>query len=140
MAIGRLRTRFPREDGAAAVEFALVMAILVLLLFGILEFGRVEAHIEIFEGAAREGARRAAVGESYDDIVQAVRAHADPYDPDDPISVAVEGTTDTTCGESELTVGRQVSVSWTQTFDITIPLWDNVTIDREIRGVFRCEK
>jgi Flp pilus assembly protein TadG len=51
-----------REDGAAAVEFALLLPLLVLLLFGIIEFGlafntRIQA-----TNAAREGARMAVVG------------------------------------------------------------------------------
>ena len=50
------------DDGAAAVEFALVLPILVLLLFGIIQFGIVyDAQLTITH-AAREGVRRAAVG------------------------------------------------------------------------------
>jgi Flp pilus assembly pilin Flp len=50
------------EDGAAAVEFALLLPLIVLLLFGIIEFGlafntRIQA-----TNAAREGARMAIVG------------------------------------------------------------------------------
>jgi Flp pilus assembly pilin Flp len=50
------------EEGAAAVEFALLLPLLVLLLFGLIEFGfafstRIQA-----TNAAREGARRAVVG------------------------------------------------------------------------------
>lgn len=50
------------EDGAAAVEFALLLPLLVLLLFGIIEFGfafstRIQA-----TNAAREAARLAVVG------------------------------------------------------------------------------
>ena len=50
------------EDGAAAVEFALLLPLLVLLLFGMIEFGfafnsRIQA-----TNAAREAARRAVVG------------------------------------------------------------------------------
>ena len=51
-----------REGGAAAVEFALLLPLLVLLLFGIIEFGfafstRIQA-----TNAAREAARLAVVG------------------------------------------------------------------------------
>jgi hypothetical protein len=50
-----------REDGAAAVEFALVLPVLMLLIFGIIDFGRMlNAKITITE-AAREGARAAAL-------------------------------------------------------------------------------
>ena len=50
------------EDGAAAVEFALLLPLLVLLLFGFIQFGiafntRIQA-----TNAAREGARMAVVG------------------------------------------------------------------------------
>ena len=51
-----------RDEGAAAVEFALVLPILVVLLFGIIEFGLVfDAQLTITH-AAREGARVASVG------------------------------------------------------------------------------
>lgn len=53
--------RFRSERGAAAVEFALIVPILLLLLFGIIEFGRVyNAQIEL-SGAAREGVRAMAI-------------------------------------------------------------------------------
>jgi Flp pilus assembly pilin Flp len=50
------------EDGAAAVEFALLLPLLVLLLFGFIQFGlafntRIQA-----TNAAREAARQAVVG------------------------------------------------------------------------------
>jgi Flp pilus assembly pilin Flp len=50
------------QDGAAAVEFALLLPLLVLLLFGFIQFGlafntRIQA-----TNAAREAARRAVVG------------------------------------------------------------------------------
>lgn len=50
------------EDGAAAVEFALLLPLLVLLLFGFIQFGlafntRIQA-----TNAAREAARQAVIG------------------------------------------------------------------------------
>jgi Flp pilus assembly protein TadG len=48
--------------GAAAVEFALVLPIILLLLFGIIEFGRAWNVRQTLTDAAREGARLAAVG------------------------------------------------------------------------------
>jgi Flp pilus assembly pilin Flp len=51
-----------REDGAAAVEFALLLPLLVLLLFGFIQFGLAfNARIQA-TNAAREAARLAAVG------------------------------------------------------------------------------
>jgi Flp pilus assembly protein TadG len=52
-----------RDRGAAAVEFALLLPVLLLLVFGIIDFGRaLNAQITLTQ-AAREGARLAAVGQ-----------------------------------------------------------------------------
>lgn len=57
----RARRRRGRDSGAAAVEFALVLPLLLLILFGIIDFGRMlNAQITINE-AAREGARAMAL-------------------------------------------------------------------------------
>jgi hypothetical protein len=49
------------DQGAAAVEFALVLPVLLLIIFGIIDFGRMlNAQITLTE-AAREGARAAAI-------------------------------------------------------------------------------
>jgi Flp pilus assembly protein TadG len=53
----------PPRNGAAAVEFAAVMPLLVLLLVGIWEVGRIVDMAEIANNAAREGARQASTGE-----------------------------------------------------------------------------
>jgi Flp pilus assembly protein TadG len=49
------------ERGAAAVEFALVAPLLVLLICGIIDLGRAYATLNQLAAAAREGARLAAV-------------------------------------------------------------------------------
>jgi Flp pilus assembly protein TadG len=51
----------PGERGAAAVEFALVLPVLLLVIFGIIDFGRMlNAQITLTE-AAREGARATSI-------------------------------------------------------------------------------
>jgi Flp pilus assembly protein TadG len=51
-----------RQSGAAAVELAIVLPILLLLVFGIVDFGRAyNAKISLTQ-AAREGARARALG------------------------------------------------------------------------------
>lgn len=45
------------QKGASAVEFALVLPILILLLFGIIEFGLVLFDKAVITNASREGAR-----------------------------------------------------------------------------------
>jgi hypothetical protein len=50
------------QEGAAAVEFALLLPLLILLLFGMIEFGLAfNARIQA-TNAAREAARRAVIG------------------------------------------------------------------------------
>lgn len=45
------------EAGAAIIEFALVLPILILLVFGIIEFGYAFYQKEVLTNATREGAR-----------------------------------------------------------------------------------
>jgi Flp pilus assembly protein TadG len=62
--------RKARDRGTAAVEFALVVPVLLLIVFAIIDFGRLlNAQIEL-TGAAREGARLAVLGYS-DAAIQA---------------------------------------------------------------------
>jgi Flp pilus assembly protein TadG len=50
-----------REKGASAVEFALVLPVLMVILFGIIEFGFILYDKAIVTNASREGARRGIV-------------------------------------------------------------------------------
>jgi Flp pilus assembly protein TadG len=58
-----LRRRMKSERGAAVVEFALVVPILLGLVFGIAEFGNAFFVQATMAGAAREGARALALGD-----------------------------------------------------------------------------
>ncbi len=49
--------KLKREDGAVAVEFALILPILIVLVFGIIEFGLALYNKEVIANASREGAR-----------------------------------------------------------------------------------
>src|SRR5215469_7690593 len=52
------------DRGAAAVEFALLLPLLVLIVFGVIDFGRaINAQITLTQ-AAREGARALALGQA----------------------------------------------------------------------------
>ena len=60
----RLRRRLAGDDsGAAAVEFALVVPLLLLLVFGIINFGVLFSQQVSINNGVREGARRAVVGD-----------------------------------------------------------------------------
>src|SRR6266498_4581775 len=49
------------ERGAVAVEFAIIMIPLLIIVFGAIEFGIAFSKVNVYTGAAREGARYAAV-------------------------------------------------------------------------------
>ncbi len=136
-----VRDRISREEGVAAVEFALILPVLALMLFGILEFGRVWSQYQVFQGAAREGARCAAVqATKFSDceIQPAIDHAAEPYDPDGVAAVKI-GSTNAPAGCTDADQGKDVQVSWDQSLDINIPFWSDVTVTPTIKAVFRCE-
>jgi Flp pilus assembly protein TadG len=76
--------RNARDRGSVAVEFALVLPLLLLIVFGIIDFGRaLNAQITLTE-AAREGARLAALGQP--NVVSRTQAAATGLS---PVSVTV---------------------------------------------------
>jgi Flp pilus assembly protein TadG len=75
----RLARNARQDRGAAAVEFALLLPVLLFLVFGIIDFGRaLNAQITLTQ-AAREGARLAALGEP--NVVSRTRAAATGLSP-----------------------------------------------------------
>lgn len=54
-----------RENGTAAVEFALVLPLLIFLVFGLIQFGWYFFVSNSASGAAREAARRIVVGDCW---------------------------------------------------------------------------
>ncbi len=131
------------QRGAVAVEFALLLPVLLLILVGTIQFGILFSQYQVMEGAAREGARCAAVqGAGSTCVVQDRVDAALPggYTRSAPVSVVVEGG-GTACTSS--TVGENVTVSWSQDFDTgalgsLVPGMDD-SFTRTIQGTFRCE-
>ena len=124
-------TRRRSQEGAAAVEFALIASFLFMALFGIIEFGRIFSELEVLNSAAREGARVAAVRGTSDEVADAVAAAADPYELDE------SAVADKVCDDS--TSGESVTVAWDQNFQISVGLLPDFDQTLEIKGVFRCE-
>jgi Flp pilus assembly protein TadG len=137
--VSRLRGRAREERGAVAVEFALISTILFMLIFGIIEFGRVYSQYEVFVNAAREGARVGAVRGSQSAIQSAISDASSGYTLSATPSITVNGlaAADPPCGDA--TVGRPVAVAWSQAFSISIPFLPAWNPHVTIRGVFECE-
>jgi hypothetical protein len=71
--IRQLLTQLSRKQGGQAlVELALLLPILVVFLFGIIEFGRVFNAYLVVNHASREGVRAGVVGASDAEITQRV--------------------------------------------------------------------
>jgi len=64
----KFRTKLRREEGAAAVEFALIVGVLAMLIFGMLQFGVAFFQLQNLRSAAREGARVGAVGATVSEV------------------------------------------------------------------------
>ncbi len=66
------------ERGAELIEFALVLPLLLAMLAGIADFGRMFQRLEVTTNAAREGARLASMpGYNQTDVQNRVRAYMD---------------------------------------------------------------
>lgn len=132
---------WPKEEGAAAVEFAIICVLLLIIVFGTIEFGIAFSKVNVYTGAAREGARYAAVrclpniSCTNELIAQRVADSAVgyPIGPGSPVA-------DKQCTDS--TVGAEVTVSWNQNITVNIPFvpgMNPATYTRLVRAVFRCE-
>src|SRR5947208_5630625 len=134
-------TSWQGERGAVAVEFAIISTLLIMLLFGIVEFGIAFSKFEIYVGAAREGARYAAVQCVPDSTTGCTNALIATKVTNAAAGYTIGGPGGTSPSESMAcsgtTVGQSVTVSWVQPITISIPFWKAVTATSTIKAVFR---
>jgi Flp pilus assembly protein TadG len=127
------------------VEFALIVGVLVLLLFGMLQFGVAFFEIQNLRAASREGARLGAVGANEATIrarveeaslgsipaasgAMSVVVCPSPSGVDDTSTVAID------LGSGALP-GRLQDI-----FELDIPLMPPITLSPTVSGEFRCER
>jgi len=119
------------EKGASAVEFALILPILVMLVFGIFQFGIAYNNYITITHAAREGARRAAVDLTNPLLEQIIKERAYPIPEDDIIiSITTPDGTD---------IGDPVVVEITYNITVEIPLVGSWDIPLKSKAVMRLE-
>jgi hypothetical protein len=94
---------------------------------------------QVFQGAAREGARCAAVASTSECVVQEeIDRAAEPWNPPDAtVQLVGGGARPDGCEDTDR--GKDVQVSWQQPLEVNIPFWNDVTINSTIKAVFRCE-
>ena len=135
-----MRLRRASDDrGAVIVEFALIAPILILLVAGTIQFGIMYSQYQVLQGAAREGARCAAV-QAYPDFASCSVAGSVE---DAALAFELSETPQQDIACTEATRGENVTVSWDQAIDTGVlgtlvpPLPDTITAN--ISGTFRCE-
>jgi Flp pilus assembly protein TadG len=116
-----------RERGAALVEFAFVLPVLLLLILGIIDFGRAYGAKQELIHATREGVRVLAVTQDSGEARAAFDAGATGLDPA-RVSVSIPGS---------CTPGEPVAVSATYDFDF-IGWWGSDSKDISSEAVMRC--
>ena len=92
--------RLRDERGASAVEFALIVTLLILLMLGIAEFGHAFQVQGTLSAAAREGVRAMALQNNPDAARGVVRNAASSLNPgvtNAQIKIKLEGGTTETC-------------------------------------------
>lgn len=99
-----------RERGAAAVEFALVMPVLVMIMFGIMEFGYAFFIQSSVAAAARVGERNYAINWAnvgYSSTTATTLASSNTPDPTKVVSSTITQTCSQPGGQSTLTITYQ---------------------------------
>jgi Flp pilus assembly protein TadG len=128
------------ERGAAAVEFAILLPVLILLLFGIIEFSIAYNHAQGLHAAAREGARvaslpqttQAAVIDRVKSSLQGVLNSTDIQN----ATITVTPAGNQPCNGAP--AGTHVVVTVSAPDDLAIPLYTK-TLTLTGRGEFLCE-
>ena len=119
-------SRRKRDDrGAVMVEFAIVLPVLLLILLGIIEFGRAYNTQVSIQAAAREGARELALRHTSTEVVSATRDGAPSVDID---SIGQNPCPATGDGKAKVTITEEYSF-------LALPFG---SIDLEASGVMRC--
>jgi Flp pilus assembly pilin Flp len=155
----RTRIQVRKEDGAAAVEFALIVGVLSLLIFGMMEYGLAFTQMQSLKAGAREGARTAAVRANRATIEAALNSGTggslNGYSAEEirvnggsPISGSGPFCTNNTSGQSvSVTIPTGSGSSYpselgsgiSEAFQIDIPFMPHLNLHPTISGSFRCE-
>ena len=127
-----------REDGAALIEAAFVLPMLLFVSIGIIEFGRAFQTWQIVTNAAREGARVAVLGGMSDD---AVKTRVQDYlkmgiDSPASASITINRTTTVSLGGAATATASRVQVDYPFTFIVMQPLAQLLVKDSTVGNAF----
>jgi Flp pilus assembly protein TadG len=160
-----IRQRLRREDGAAAVEFALIVGVLAMLIFGTLQFGLTFFELQNLRASTREGARLGAVGATPDairtriaDASNGAISQSESGQPFISVQYSDDGSTGWTAKSGNTTPAcssgaavttnaavrtqiflAQAPAHLKNLFTVNIPLIPPITMSPTIDAQFRCE-
>lgn len=118
------------DRGSSAVEFALVMPLLLLMLFGIIDFGRLTYERINVTAAAYEGARNSGLKGTLTTVTAAAQAASGG------LSIVVTGTTQLGCPTPG--VETTVTVARPSPFRFYTPFLRAINTTVTSTGAFRC--
>ena len=121
------------ERGAAALEFALVLPMLIMLVMGIAEFSRAYHAKEKLQYAVREGARELAINKTSATAISVTVDRAGGLNP----ALTSAGVTASGC-TGAITATSTATVTATYTLAYHIPLWGSGNWSLSATGVMRC--
>lgn len=114
-----------RDRGAAVLEFALTVPLMLIMLVGIIEFGRAYSVVISLQGAVREGARSLALGENSTTVANVVRSST---------AITIDGIIQTPCPVA----GGTATVKANQIFTFGIPFVPLGSMTLEAKSSMRC--
>ena len=118
-------SKLKNEKGQATVEFALVAILLMILVFGIVEFGRAWFRADLLKNAANIGARTCAITKDIGKATSAAAAAIPNYNPSKTNIEVLNCTPEEPISE--------VTVTVSETFKVAtglIKILDNIPIKR----------
>ena len=132
------RRRRRHERGAAAVEFALVMPILLMLVLGIIDFGYLINRSSMVTNAARDGAREASLNGTTATIQAAAQGSLDGV-PGATVTVTCTKPDGAACGtyDTDATSSGIAEVTIDYTHEMITPIsmffGDSIDVSRTAR-------
>jgi Flp pilus assembly protein TadG len=120
----RLRSMWRGDDGAALIEAAFVLPLLLFVSIGIIEFGRAFQTWQVVTNAAREGARIAVLPGMTDDDIKARVNDYMKIGVVNPATaeIAIDRTTTVSLGGTTTASASRVQVDYPYTFMVLQPI------------------
>jgi Flp pilus assembly protein TadG len=138
--VGQWLRRRDGQEGASAVEFAVVLPILLLFVFGIIEFGLAFHRLQAFQAASREAGRLLSVGVTEDVAEARALAIVSGTVAEGDVTVDLIQTCDDVGADGVRTVRVAVYLADTGSYAIQLPFTPALAEpDFRTEALYRCE-